>query len=135
MRIKEKIFFLVLAAPVVYLCSCAILAAGQENNPSAADTKALEQGKAIYVRECSSCHGLQGKGDGPAAIALTPKPRNLAKVTADQNKTDDQFFQQISGGRSPMPAYKSVLSDTQIRQVIAYIRSFGASAKGNGGRP
>jgi len=133
MEIKRKMFFLSVITPIICLCSGAILVSGQVNNSTAADADTLEQGKRIYARECSSCHGDRGKGDGPAAIAMVPKPRDLAKVTA--NKNDDRFFLKISGGASSMPAYKGVLSDIQIRQVIAYIRTLGASSKTAGDRP
>jgi mono/diheme cytochrome c family protein len=37
----------------------------------------VEKGKASYARNCTACHGPKGEGDGPAAKALKPKPRNL----------------------------------------------------------
>ena len=36
------------------------------------------RGGGIFVRDCAGCHGTKGLGDGPAAEALTPAPRNLA---------------------------------------------------------
>ena len=88
----------------------------------AADTAA---GKAKYDSLWVSCHGAMGKGDGVAAVALNPKPRNLT-VTA---KTDAELAKTIkeggaSVGLSPsMPAWGGVLNDADIANVIAHIRS------------
>jgi mono/diheme cytochrome c family protein len=37
----------------------------------------VAKGQASFARYCASCHGPKGEGDGPAARALKPKPRNL----------------------------------------------------------
>lgn len=44
-------------------------------NPSA---ELKEKGAQLYTNNCSSCHGPKGDGDGPAAVALNPKPRNFS---------------------------------------------------------
>ena len=44
--------------------------------PAASD---LERGKALFAANCATCHGSSGKGDGPAASALVPRPANLAE--------------------------------------------------------
>jgi cytochrome c oxidase cbb3-type subunit I/II len=38
----------------------------------------LNHGKVAYAKHCSGCHGLSGKGDGPASIWLTPRPRDFS---------------------------------------------------------
>ncbi|MBI4913922.1 MAG: c-type cytochrome [Acidobacteria bacterium] len=38
----------------------------------------MERGRAVYEKTCATCHGPQGKGDGPGATGLNPKPRNFA---------------------------------------------------------
>lgn len=49
---------------------------------------------AIYQQRCVTCHGSQGKGDGPAAAALTPKPRSFADA-AWQKTVDDPYLANI----------------------------------------
>ena len=47
-----------------------------KKNPLPNDKKTIEQGEKLAKVNCASCHGNKGKGDGPAAIALNPKPAN-----------------------------------------------------------
>ncbi|MFT5495235.1 MAG: mono/diheme cytochrome c family protein [Kiritimatiellia bacterium] len=46
-----------------------------------ADEASIEKGKGIYmgIGACFACHGPTGKGDGPAAVALNPKPRSFSE--------------------------------------------------------
>ena len=90
-------------------------------NPLANDKKVTEQGEKIAKINCASCHGGSGKGDGPAAVALNPKP---ADWTSDrvQEETDGELFWKISTGRGPMPPWKH-LSENDRWAVVRYIRS------------
>ncbi len=86
-------------------------------------------GRAKYQMFCVSCHGASGKGDGPAAAALKPAPRNLADKTMMAKKTDAYLKKVIqlggpASGLSPsMPPWGSALTEQDIANVIAYIRS------------
>lgn len=87
------------------------------------------QGKATYATMCSSCHGPEGKGDGVAAAALNPKPRNLTDASYMSTRSDATLFKVIkeggaSVGKSPsMPPWGGALSDQDINNIIAFIRS------------
>jgi len=75
-------------------------------------------GKDIYMLNCKSCHGDPGMDN---AVKLNPMPSDLAKVGV---QSDGSFYYKISSGRSPMPAFKNVLSPTDIWNVISFIRTF-----------
>lgn len=87
------------------------------------------KGKESFNTICATCHGPEGKGDGPAAAALDPKPRNLSDAAYVSGLTDDHLFKVVKEGGAAnglsagMPAWGSALSDDQIWNVIAYIRS------------
>lgn len=92
----------------------------------AGDAKA---GEARYKQLCTSCHGPTGLGDGPAAAALNPKPRNLVDA-AWQASVDDQYLRDVIGkggpavGKSPLMApFGASLQGAQLDDVVAYIRS------------
>lgn len=89
----------------------------------------LSKGKTIFTQSCASCHGAAGKGDGPAAAALNPKPANLTD-TAVMSKLNDATLTKVISkggtalGKSPlMPAFNGQLKQQDIKDVIAYIRS------------
>ncbi len=88
------------------------------------------QAASNYSSLCASCHGPTGKGDGPAAAALNPKPRDFADCKIMEKITDDTMFKAIHGGGqtvglSPMmPSWSGSLSDQQIHDMVKYVRSF-----------
>lgn len=86
-------------------------------------------GKAKYDLFCTACHGATGKGDGAAAAALNPKPRNFQDAAYMGKKSDVNLAKVIKQGGatvglSPvMPPWGSSLNDQDVANVIAYIRS------------
>ncbi|HXZ43897.1 MAG TPA: cytochrome c [archaeon] len=91
----------------------------------------LAKGKASFDQICASCHGTSGKGDGPAAAALSPKPRDLTDKNYVGGLKDDYIKKLVKEGgqavgKSPlMPPMGSALKDTDIENIIAYVRSLG----------
>ncbi len=64
---------LILGAAAVLFIAVAVRAAEAPKSSPAL----VEKGKADFAKYCASCHGPKGEGDGPAAKALRPPPRNL----------------------------------------------------------
>ncbi len=92
-----------------------------KKNPVAGGAKAVEAGKNVAQVNCVSCHGPGGKGDGPAAVALNPKPANWTSK-AVQDESDGELFWKISNGRGAMPPWKH-LPENDRWSVIHFIRS------------
>jgi len=90
-------------------------------NPFGVDV-APEGGK-IFHTNCEMCHGPQGHGDGPAGQSLEPKPRNLAVL--QKIVGDDYLFWRINEGKpgTPMVAWKGILTEDQVWQVVSFIRT------------
>jgi mono/diheme cytochrome c family protein len=97
-------------------------------NPLAGNASILADAKTLYVANCGPCHGEKGRGDGPAAAGLNPKPADHTSV-AVQNETDGALFWKLSEGRAPMPGYKKIFSDQQRWELITYIRTLAKVKK------
>jgi mono/diheme cytochrome c family protein len=97
-------------------------------NPLVGNTTVLPDAKTIYMANCAPCHGDKGRGDGPVAANLTPKPADHSSALI-QSETDGSLFWKMSEGRTPMPGYKKVFTDQQRWELINYIRSLAKTAK------
>ena len=102
------------------------LVSGPAFAQSKGDAKA---GKLKYDANCAGCHGAAGKGDGPAAAALNPKPGDMTDGKTMKALSDKYLFDIIKDGgaaqkKSPiMPASAKKFSDQEISDMVAYIRT------------
>jgi mono/diheme cytochrome c family protein len=95
-----------------------------------ADEKAgnAEAGKTVFTTYCVVCHGPEGKGDGPGAAGLNPKPANFRDPVRAKGMTEEKQINVVTNGGpaeklSPLMApFGQSLSAQQIRDVVAYIR-------------
>lgn len=100
-------------------------------NPLARDARAIENGRNTFLVYCASCHGEKGMGDGPVAASLNPRPRQLAGHAMELS--DAYLYWRIAEGgmrepfMSAMPAWKDALSEQQIWEIIAFLRSLEES--------
>ena len=92
---------------------------------------AFANGKATYDGMCMACHGADGKGDGPAAAALEPKPPNFQDAAWWDGKTDEHLTQVIreggaSVGLSPLMApVGAALTDAEMAELLAHLKAWG----------
>ena len=90
------------------------------------------KGEAPYKTYCITCHGEMGDGNGIAGAALNPKPANFTDKNFMSSLSDKAIYTAISDGgiavgKSPlMTAWKGLLSDEQIRDVAAFVKTFAA---------
>ncbi|MBF0491813.1 MAG: cytochrome c [Deltaproteobacteria bacterium] len=92
-------------------------------------TADVAAGKAKFDQNCAPCHGSSGKGDGPAAAVLNPKPRNFTDQAYMSKRTNAQLSAVIKNGGAAngfsamMAPWAGVLSDADIANVVAYVRT------------
>jgi mono/diheme cytochrome c family protein len=86
---------------------------------------AMEAGAKIYTAKCVACHAKDGTGNPAMATDFhLPDPAVLNLVSkAAQKHTDAELSKAISNGLNKMPAFKGNLTDTEISEVVAHIRS------------
>lgn len=139
---------------VSLMASMAVIGAGLGN---AAETKASQRdsqakphfkstgapvsvarGEAIFVDHCALCHGLHGKGDGPRSAFFQQGVQYIPDLTFEGllKGRDQELMQNIREGlrRLPEPAYvmpqfKYILSEDEIKSVLAYVKTLPAAAK------
>ena len=89
--------------------------------------------KQLYDTSCASCHGTDGRGDGPAADALVPRPRDFTRgtykfrtTTSGSVPSDDDMYRSIAQGLpgTSMLGWKGILSDGQMRALVVYVKQF-----------
>ncbi len=100
-------------------------------SPIGKDRASKLAGLRVYRKNCASCHGRRGKGDGPAASGLTVHPQNLRDMGRMAKFTDGDLFYMIRKGRKPMPAFRKTLKKNEVWQVIGFIRTFTPKLKPN----
>lgn len=107
-------------------------AAAQYESP---DPDLLAHGQEVYARECSVCHGAEGEGDGPGAMYLAQRPRNLTlgvfkirSTPTGQFPTAQDLFDSITHGLAgpdgaQMPAFAS-LPERDRWALVEVVRTF-----------
>jgi mono/diheme cytochrome c family protein len=100
-------------------------------NAVPASPESIARGARIFAANCVTCHGASGKGDGPLAKGLDPKPANLAAMATQHS--DGDFAWKVAHGRGAMPAWKDILSQEEIWHTVNYIKSLGSPTQPQAG--
>lgn len=90
--------------------------------PAADAEPAAADGATLFKQKCAICHGPDGRGDGPTAKALNPKPRNFHDAAYMNTRPDDSLLVVIRNGKGAMPRWGGVLKDEEIDALVTYIR-------------
>ena len=123
MRHLHRALVIVAASGLIPIAS----SANQLKNPVAANATSVAAGKQVYERQCASCHGDHGKGDGQMGEELNPRPGDLSGPSWKHGSTDGEIFAVIRDGvkYTGMRAYGRKLTTHQMWDVVNYVRSLG----------
>lgn len=111
----------------------------------AAPVTKSSDGQEMYVSYCAPCHGRSGKGDGPAAPALTPKPSDLTQFAKKYGKNgvfpSKDFEDKLNGmanipahGSTDMPVWGPILrqlgnNELRFYNIREYVKGLQAQAE------
>src|SRR5215831_11331448 len=128
-----------------HLLSVVLIAATSELQALGASPQSsatMTPGRIVYEQHCAACHGPNGRGDGPAAVWLYPKPRHfnsgLFKIKSTPSgalPTDEDLFQTVTRGMpgSSMPSF-SYLGEPERREAVQCVKYLTASIDSDGMR-
>lgn len=111
---------LILGAMVFYR---ALLLAAVTPNPMANQPASIKRGAVLWANACATCHGPEGRGDGPATAGLARKPKDLTRIARPPVFPDGVLAYRIANGGVVMPAWGSVLSEQDIWDLVSFIRA------------
>jgi cbb3-type cytochrome c oxidase subunit III len=101
--------------------------AAKLKNPVASNAESIAAGQKLYAKNCASCHGESGKGDGKMGAQLKPLPSNLTDAEWKHGSTEGEIFTVIRDGvkTTPMKSFKSKMTEHELWDVVNYVRSLG----------
>jgi mono/diheme cytochrome c family protein len=102
--------------------------AAKMKNPVASSPESIKAGQALFQKNCRFCHGAEAKGNGPMAPEGT-HPSDLTDAKWDRGASDGEIFVVIRDGAGPkfdMKGYKSKMTETDIWNVVNYVKSLQA---------
>jgi len=95
-----------------------------KQKPYENDKELAKDGRLLYIRNCKSCHGSNGRGDGPAAAALKTFPGDFT-TSEFKNQAPGVLYYKSIIGRDEMPNYEKKISDEKDQwAVIMYMLTF-----------
>lgn len=95
----------------------------QLTNPVEATSESLTRGKSLYDKKCTKCHGDNGDGTGPSTQGISANPRKLWVWSDTGDATDSYLFWFITNGRTDMPPWGLVLSESDRWHLVNYIKT------------
>jgi mono/diheme cytochrome c family protein len=97
-------------------------------NPVSPSATSLQQAQALARVNCAVCHGADGHGQGAVTSYFSPvRPVDFASARV-RNRTDGQLFWIVANGLGNMPAFRDLLSETELWTVILFVRQVGSGA-------
>jgi mono/diheme cytochrome c family protein len=97
----------------------------------ASDPAAIQEAQTTFKTLCATCHGVDGRGDGPGAAQLNPKPRDYTDKAWQTSVTDEQIAKTIVlggaavGKSTMMPAQPQLREKPAVvKELVKIIRSF-----------
>jgi cytochrome c6 len=85
---------------------------------AAASARAADpaKGQRLYASHCAACHGAEGRAKMPGAPDFNPSQQRLMRP-------DFTLLASIRSGKNAMPAFQGILTDREILDVIAFLRT------------
>jgi len=120
---KQLLLFLVLSLPLAHARAQEWVVPADQKGTVASfkfTPEMQKQGENLYMKNCSSCHGMPGKNN---FAKLTPPPGDLSLARV-QKQVDGELFYRITNGKTPMPEFRNIITEDERWWIISFLRSF-----------
>jgi len=121
--VKQKLKPVVVSLAGLAISGAAFLISGATSGhirTSASDVAG--DATSVYNSKCASCHGQDGRAR--SMHARHEHARDLTSSEWQDSVSDERIYNSISNGKGKMPAFKKKLSDSQIDELVSYVRRF-----------
>ena len=112
-----------------------LASASNSSQEAAPSEEVLARGREVYVDQCQACHGSEGRGDGPAARFLDPKPRDFksGEWVHAEDGTVEAIVTVIRGGidDTGMTPFDELLTEEEITAVANFVLHVLATEQGS----
>jgi len=81
----------------------------------------VERGFGVFMRSCAGCHGPDARGTHPPGFSVPP--RDLTDPELQARLGDAALRETIHFGKGQMPPFGAALADTEVSDVVLYVRS------------
>ena len=100
----------------------------QKASPHSAPSQKNQVIDVTWGKQCATCHGRRGKGDGPSSTMV--KARDLTNPEFQASVSDEQLAKVIREGKDKMPAFN--LPDSIVQGLVQHVRGFAKRDRGRG---
>lgn len=97
--------------------------------------EARKEAQQTFSTQCATCHGPQGRGDGPGAARLNPKPANFTDPNWQKSVTDDQIEKVIVYGGAAVGKSPAMPANTDLQNHPAVVAALRQMIRQLGGQP
>jgi mono/diheme cytochrome c family protein len=113
--------FVWLTTSTILVLAIAVVAIAHKSTPAAmAVLESPASAAELYAKNCSKCHGSDGRAKGLKARATGT--RNLTDPQWQERVSDERIFNTINNGKGKMPGFGKKLSEAEIDSLVQYVR-------------
>ena len=119
---KQGFKHLIMSVAVLGISGAVLIIGGAKSRNVSASSASAVEASSVFNSKCASCHGKDGR-----ARSLHGKhehARDLTSAEWQDSVSDERIYNSISNGKGKMPAFKKKLSDSQIDELVNYVRRF-----------
>jgi cytochrome c6 len=118
--VKQKLKPVVVSLALAIGGAAVLIAGAASRDVSASAIGVGGDATSVYNSKCATCHGRDGRAR--SMHARHEHARDLTSSEWQDSVSDERIYNSISNGKGKMPAFKKKLSDSQIDELVSYVR-------------